>query len=68
MSKKYRFFYHYRRQTKGITVHFRGKCIPCKNIRCLVPCETKWSDKQPNLVMRGFCQEIDIEDGLLTIS
>jgi hypothetical protein len=44
-----------------MTVHFRGKCIPCKNVKCNVPCETKWSDKQPMLVMRGFCEEVILD-------
>lgn len=67
--KKYRFFFHYRRQTGGMTVHFKGQCIPCKNVRCLAPCETKWNDnQQPKLVMQGYCLGIRKEgDGFVTI-
>lgn len=57
-GKKYRFFYHYRKQTKGMTVHFRGRCIPCKNVICDLPSETKWNKSQPQLVMQGFCHDV----------
>jgi hypothetical protein len=64
---KYRFFYHFRRSTKGMTVHFRGQCIPCKNVKCLVPCETKWNKTQPALVMQGFCESVLINDDVALI-
>ena len=60
--KQYRFFFHYRKSTNGMTVHFRGKCIPTKNVECRVPVETKYSHVQPRLVLRGYCKEI-IEQG-----
>lgn len=41
-----------------MTVHFRGKCIPTKNVECKVPVETKYSHVQPRLVLRGYCKEI----------
>ena len=56
--KQYRFFFHYRRSTNGMTVHFKGKCIPTKNVECKVPIETKYSETQPRLVLRGYCKEI----------
>lgn len=65
---KYRFFFHYRKSTGGMTVHFRGKCIPCKDIRSLVGVETKYNPKQqPHLVMQGYCQEIEQVGDLVTI-
>lgn len=57
---KYRFFYHYRRSTEGMTVHFRGRCIPCKNVVCEVPTETRWSKQQPRLAMQGFAASADV--------
>lgn len=41
-----------------MTVHFRGKCIPTKNVECKVPVETKYSHVQPRLILRGYCKEI----------
>jgi hypothetical protein len=60
--KKYRFFYHYRKSVGGMTVHFKGQCIPVKDIVCNVSCETKWKKGQPYLVMQGFCKEVKIEN------
>jgi hypothetical protein len=51
--KTYRFFYHYRKQTGGMTVHFRGVCHPCNNVFCKVTTETKWNKTQPRLVIQG---------------
>ena len=59
--KKYRFFYHYYRAKKCMSVHFRGKCYQAQDIDCQVPCETKWKKQQPNLVMQGFATEIIFE-------
>jgi len=59
--KKYRFFYHYRKQTKQMTVHFRGQCIPTKNVECRAVCETKWNKIQPHLVLQGFCSNVEIQ-------
>ena len=67
MKKKLRFFYHYNKQTKNMTLHFRKSCFSVSNIICLVPCETKWNKTQPNLVMRGFCNEILIENNIAKI-
>ena len=64
---EYRFFYHYRRSNNRMTVHFRGKCLSCENIKCRVPCETKRNKKQPKLVMQGFCKEVFIKDGIAEI-
>lgn len=59
--KKYRYFYHFNKQQKKMTVHFRGKCLLAKNVIVKVPCETKWNDKQPMLVMRGFAKNVRID-------
>jgi hypothetical protein len=65
--KKYRFFYHYRHQTKGMTVHYKGQCIPCKNIICQAATETKWNSGQPTLVMRGFATGVKIDGDTVII-
>lgn len=44
-----------------MTLHFGGKCIPCWDVKCLVPCETKRNNRQPFLVMRGWAKEVVIE-------
>lgn len=60
MRDKYRFFYHYRRSTGGMTIHFKNSCIPVKDVKCLVPCETKRNKIQSKLVLQGFCKEVTI--------
>lgn len=65
--KKYRFFFHYNKNNKGMTLHYRGQCIFTKNIQCNVPCETKWNKIQPQLVMRGWTKDIEIKDDIITI-
>lgn len=51
-----------------MSVHFRGKCNRVDQIICNVPCETKWNKTQPNLVMRGFAQDVTIKDNIAYIS
>jgi hypothetical protein len=65
--KQYSFFFHYRKQTNGMTVHFRGKCYPCKYVNCQVSCTTKYNKTQPILTMNGKCSELIIEDDYITI-
>lgn len=65
--RKYRFFYHYYKQYKCMSVHFKGKCYKTNNIICKVPCETHWNKSQPNLVMRGFANEILIKEDTILI-
>lgn len=50
-------------------VHYRGKCykvkdVTCevKDVTCMVPTESKWNKGQPQLVIRGFAQEVIIRD------
>lgn len=59
--KKYRFFYHYRKSDKQMSVHFRNQCIPCEGVICKVECETKRNKIQPYLVMQGYCTSVRIE-------
>lgn len=58
--KKYRFFYHYYKQKKKMSVHFRGMCMVVDDVICLASCETKWKKTQPNLVMQGFATDVKI--------
>lgn len=67
-QKQYTFFYHYRKQTGGMTVHFRGTCYPCKNVICNVPCHTKYHKQQPYLTMNGKADKIEIDGDTVTIS
>ena len=59
--KQYRFFYHYRKQTGRMTVHYRGTCYNVNDVSCLVPCRTKRNKRQPYLVMEGFCGDVFID-------
>lgn len=68
MNKKYRFFYHYRRSDKMMSVHFRNQCIPCIDVICNVPTETKRNKIQPYLVIQGFANNITVEDDRILIS
>ncbi len=62
MSKK-RFFYHYYRQYKCLSIHYNGTCTKINNVKCSVPVETKWNKTQPNLVIQGFANDVTyIED------
>lgn len=65
--RRYRFFYHYRRQDKKMSVHFQGKCHTTDNIKCYPSTETKRNERQPYLTVQGFAKEIVIEDGKITI-
>lgn len=64
---KYRFFYHYRKCDGRMSVHFRNTCMPCQDVKCMVPCETKRNKRQPFLVMQGFCKSVKVEDGVAVI-
>jgi hypothetical protein len=59
---KYRFFYHYYKAKKSMSVHFRNSCFVVDNIECRAECETKWNPRQPQLVMRGYASKIEIKD------
>lgn len=65
--KKYVFFYHYFKQKKMMSVHFRGSCYVTPNVVCMVPCETKWNKRQPNLVMKGKANQIIVENDRILI-
>ena len=66
-EKQYRFFYHYYKRFKKMSIHFRGSCMVAQDVICNVPCETKWNKTQPNLVMRGFASSVEIIDDVAII-
>jgi hypothetical protein len=65
--RKYRFFYHYYKQYKIMSVHFKGKCYRTKNVICNVPTNTKWNKTQPNIVVQGFAENIQINNDNIVI-
>ncbi len=67
MNKSYRFFYHFNKAHKAMTVHFRGQCLIAKNVKCSRPAETHWQNKQPMLIMRGFANNVIIENEIAYI-
>ena len=67
MAKKYVFFYHYYKQKKMMSVHFKKTCHITSNVICNVPCQTRWSKRQPYIVMKGICSEIIIDKDSITI-
>jgi hypothetical protein len=67
MTKKYRFFYHYFKQKKCMSVHFKKQCIQCKNVICYAETESKWNKTQPQLVIQGFASDIKIDEDIIYI-
>ena len=68
--KTKRFFYHYNKASKRLTVHYDNKCTPVDNVICNVPTESKWNKQQPLLVIQGHTAGIEIkqlETGLTAI-
>jgi hypothetical protein len=59
--KKYRFFYHYNKCTKRLSIHFRGTCHSVDDILCYVTTESKHNKRQPFLVMQGHAAMVRIE-------
>ena len=59
--RQYRFFFHYNKPNKKMSVHFRGKCHIVKHVECHVPCQTKWNAAQPNIVMQGFATAVIVD-------
>lgn len=50
-----------------MSVHFRNKCMPCQEVICNVPCETKRNRIQPYLVMRGYASNVRYENDTVII-
>lgn len=66
--KKKRFWFHYnkpasrKRGKPQITVHWGGKCLIVDNLKCEVPTEGHIKNQQPLFVVRGWAEEIKIEN------
>jgi hypothetical protein len=67
MSKKYRFSYHWVRQTNMWSVHFKKECIHKEHIECHTKCESKINKTQPYRTMQGFATEIIVEENKIII-
>ncbi len=61
-TKPKRFFFHFRKSTGELTLHWENKCIPIKDVDCRVPVETKWNKEQPRVVLRGYATTIEIDE------
>lgn len=51
-----------------MSIHFAGACHIAKDVKCAVPCETKWRPRQPRLIMQGFARSVQIKNGVAYIS
>ena len=60
--KAKRFFYHYNKAHKCLTVHYKDRCTLVNHIECKVPTQSKWNNDQPNLVIQGFCFSVTFEN------
>ena len=54
-----RFFYHYNKQKKKMTMHWKNTCICVDEIVCYVPAETKTAQTQPHYVLQGWANSVD---------
>jgi len=59
-EKKYRYFFHWVRQTNKWSVHFQKKCTHATYLECQVPCESKNNKRQPYRVMQGFATSVEV--------
>jgi hypothetical protein len=50
------------------SVHYRGTCHIVDKIICNVPTFSKNNKTQPRVVMKGYAGNVEINDGVLTIS
>jgi hypothetical protein len=50
-----------------MSIHYKGACLRANDVICSVPIETKWNKTQPNLVMRGFAESVEIINNICYI-
>lgn len=62
--RKYRFFYHYNKPHRRMSVHFRGTCYIVDDVDCRVPCHTKHRDRQPHIVMEGWATDVLVDEDM----
>jgi len=65
--KPRRFFFHYRKQTRELTLHWNKQCISVRDIVCNVPVETKWNKRQPLVVLQGWATSVIVENKIAVI-
>lgn len=65
--KKFRFFYHYNKQQRKMSVHFKRKCYIVTDIICQPECQTHYRNSQPYLVMRGWTTNVLINNDSVVI-
>ena len=58
-KRPFRFYYHWNRIHKKISVHFLGSCYLTKGLNIQVDTEAKFNNTQPLFVMRGWANHID---------
>jgi len=65
---KWRFFYHYNKKARCMTVHFANAChLAPSGLKCYVPAESKVNKRQPYIVMQGWASEVRIKNGVAHI-
>lgn len=65
--KPRRFFFHFNKQTRNMTVHVAGQCIPVRHVSCHVPVQTKYNKRQPYLVLQGFARLVEVHGEIALI-
>lgn len=58
--KARRFFYHFRKVDRHMTIHFDGACLKVWDVICEVPCHTKRNKRQPYLVLQGMAKRVTL--------
>lgn len=73
-NKHYRFFFHYnkpeaqRAKRPRISLHHKNTCHIIDNIQVLVPTEGKINKRQPYFVMQGWAKNVEIKNGIATVT
>lgn len=68
------FFFHFNKpasQREGkpqVSVHFKGACHMVDNVVCDVPTVGRSRKTQPKFVMCGLAENLEIKNGIATIS
>lgn len=66
---KRRFFYHYFKAKKRMSIHWKGTCTVVDHVKTQgVDTETHRRKTQPFLVVRGFANDVRIENGVAYVS
>ncbi len=60
--RSFKFFFHFNKNKKMMSLHFKKQCYFVKDIICKVPTNTKWNSRQPLIVMEGTASKVIIND------